>query len=69
MIASITAGLTYKIEASVLKAVYSESFSDRTVKVKIFILQVDNKITNAVEASEERKIKYKMSLLKNPAAE
>ena len=65
----IIAGLTYSMRASILKAVHSEPFSSRSVKAKIFILQVDNKITDAAEASEERKIRYKMSLLRRSAAE
>ena len=33
-----TAGLAYGTEASVLKTVYLESFSNESVKAKIFIL-------------------------------
>ena len=65
----ITAGLTYDTETSMLKAAHSEPFSSESVKAKIFILQVNNKITDAAGASEERKIKYEMSLLRGPAAE
>ena len=35
---AITGGLSYETEVSMLKVAYSESFSDRSVKVKIFIL-------------------------------
>ena len=35
---ALTAGLLFDTGASVLKAVYSESFSSESVKVKIFIL-------------------------------
>ena len=63
MAASTTAGLTYGTEASVLKAAHSEPFSGELMKVRIFILQMDNKITDAAGASEGRKIKYEMSLV------
>ena len=69
MTASITAELTYKIKISMLKAAHSESFSSRIIKIKIFILHMNNKIADAVEASEERKIRYIMSLLRGSAAE
>ena len=65
----ITAGLAYDIETSMLKAVHLESFSSRLIKAKIFILQVNNKITDAAEASKKRKIRYEMSLLRGPTAE
>ena len=69
MTALITAELTYSTEVSIFKAVHSEPFSNRLIKVKIFILQINNKIINAAEASEKRKIRYKMSLLKESMAE
>ena len=69
MAALTTTGLTFKTEANILKAVYSEPFSSRSVKTKIFILQIDNKITNAAGITEKRKIRYKISLLRKPAAE
>ena len=58
-----TGGLVYRIRTNMLKAVYSESFSDELMKAKNFILQINNKITDAAETSEGRKIKYEMSLL------
>ena len=69
MAALITDGLAYGTETSVLKAAHSEPFSGRSVKAKIFILQVDNKIADAAEASEGRKIRYEMSLLRESAVE
>ena len=69
MTASITAGLTYGIEVSMLKTVYLESFSGGSVKTKIFVLQVDNKIADAAEAFKRRKIRYEMSLLRGLTAE
>ena len=62
-------GLTFDTEASMLKAAHSEPFSGKSVKAKIFILQVNNKIADAAEASEERKIRYEMSLLRGLVAE
>ena len=56
MTAIITAELIYDIEASILKTIYSEPFSSEVLKVQIFILQIDNKIADAAETSEERKI-------------
>ena len=47
-----------------LKTVHSNSFRKETTKTRIFILQVDNKITNVTKTFEERKIRYVMSLLK-----
>ena len=69
MTALIITEFTFKTEVSILKAVYSESFSSESVRAKIFILQVDNKITDAVGVTEKRKIRYKMSLLRRSAAE
>ena len=53
---TITGGLAYEMKASMLKTVHSESFSGGSVKTKNFILQIDNKIVDAAEASKERKI-------------
>ena len=50
-----------------LKAVHLKSFSSKSIKMKIFILQVDNKIADTAEVTEEKKIKYRMSLLKSSA--
>ena len=47
-----------------LKTTYSNSFKKETTKIRIFILQVDNKITNVTKTFEERKIRYVMSLLR-----
>ena len=69
MAALITAGLVFKTEANVFKAAHPESFSGGSVKAKIFILQIDNKIADAAGASEGRKIRYEMSLLRGSAAE
>ena len=69
MTALITAGLTYSTEISMLKTAHSKSFSGGSVKIKIFILQMDNKIADAAEILKERKIRYRISLLRGPAAE
>ena len=60
---AITEGLFYETETSMLKTVHFELFSGELMRVKIFILQVNNKIADAAGASEERKICYEMSLL------
>ena len=65
----ITGGLFYGTEVSTLKVIHLEPFSNELMKVKIFILQIDNKIADAVGTSEERKIWYKMSLLQKLMAE
>ena len=69
MTALTTAGLVYSTEANVLKVAHSEPFSDESMKVRIFVLQMDNKIADAAEALKERKIRYKMSLLRGAATE
>ena len=47
-----------------LKIIHSNSFRKETIKTRIFILQIDNKITNTTGTFEERKIRYTMSLLR-----
>ena len=47
-----------------LKTVHLDSFRRETTKTRIFILQVDNKITDVVKTFKERKIRYIMSLLR-----
>ena len=39
--------------AITLKAVHSNSFNSELLKAKMFIIQVDNKITDAAEATDE----------------
>ena len=48
----------------ILKTTHSNSFRKETTKTRIFILQVDNKITNVTRTFKERKIYYVMSLLR-----
>ena len=48
---------------TVLKAVHLNSFSSESLKVKMFIIQVDNKIADAAEVTEDQKIRYTMLLL------
>ena len=47
----------------VLKAIYSDSFSSKSLKVKMFIIQINNKIADTVRAIKDHKIKYVMLLL------
>ena len=55
--------------AIILKTIYPDSFKKETTKTRIFILQVNNKITNTAKTFEERKIRYVMSLLKKITTE
>ena len=52
---------------TVLKTVYLDIFHSGSLKVKMFIIQVNNKIANAAGATEEQKIHYAISLLKESA--
>ena len=69
MTASIIIRLAFSTGASMLKAAHSEPFSSGSMKTRIFVLQLINKIVDAAEATEDRKIRYKMSLLRGSAAE
>ena len=42
--------------AITLKTTHLDSFREETIKTRIFILQVNNKITNVTETFEKRKI-------------
>ena len=52
-----------------LRAAHPDPFYGRNLKAKIFLQQVDNKIANAAGASEGRRIRYMISLLRGTAAE
>ena len=52
-----------------LKAARPDPFYGGNLKAKIFLQQVDNKITDAAGASEGRRIRYMISLLRGSAAE
>jgi hypothetical protein len=52
-----------------LKAVHPNLFLEGTMRARIFIQQVDNKIADAAGASNERKVRYATSLLREQAAE
>jgi hypothetical protein len=47
-----------------LKAVYLDPFLEGAIRVRIFIQQVDNKIVDAAEASNGRKVRYTIFLLR-----
>ena len=47
-----------------LKTIHLDLFRRGTIKTKIFILQIDNKITDTTETFKKRKIRYTMSLLR-----
>ena len=50
--------------AIILKTIHPDSFRRETIKIKIFILQIDNKIIDTTKTFEKRKIRYVMSLLR-----
>ena len=51
-----TEGLIYRTEISMLKTVHSKLFSDEIIKIRIFILQINNKIVDAAKALKNQKI-------------
>ena len=59
----------YGAETITLKTTHSDPFSGGTVKTKVFLQQVDNKIEDATGASDERMIRYVTSLLRGTATE
>ena len=58
-----------RTDSITLKAAHSDSFYGESLKAKIFLQQVDNKIANAAGASERQQIRYMISLLRRLAAE
>ena len=64
-----TIGMSSDTNVITLKTTHSDSFRGGTTKTRIFILQVDNKITDIVKTSEERKIRYIMLLLRKVTIE
>ena len=58
-----------RTDSITLKAAHPDPFYGGNLKAKIFLQQVDNKIANAAGASEGRRIRYMISLLRRPAAE
>ena len=59
-----TLDMSFGTNTITFKTTHSDSFRKETTKVRIFILQINNKITNVIKTSEERKIRYVMSLLR-----
>jgi hypothetical protein len=55
---------TYAEANITLKAVHLDPFLEGTIRARIFIQQVDNKIADAAEASNKRKVRYTTSLLR-----
>ena len=55
--------------AIIFKTIHPNLFRKETIKTRIFILQIDNKITNVTETFEKRKIRYVMFLLKEMTTE
>ena len=52
-----------------LKTAYLNAFYNGSLKIKMFIVQLNNKFMNAVKVTDKRKIRYAMSLLRNSALE
>ena len=52
-----------------LKMTHSDSFRGGTIKTRIFILQIDNKIIDVTRTFKEKKIRYVMSLLREVTTE
>ena len=55
--------------AIIFKTVHSNSFKEKTIKTRIFILQIDNKITNVIRTFKKKKIRYVMFLLRKMTTE
>ena len=55
--------MSVNVNVITFKTTYSNLFKRETIKTRIFILQIDNKITNTTKTFEERKVRYTMSLL------
>ena len=51
------------------KTTHSDSFRRETIKTRIFILQIDNKIMDTTETFEKRKIRYMMFLMREMTTE
>ena len=56
--------MSINTNAIILKTIHPNSFKKETIKTRIFILQVDNKIMNVTKTFKKRKIRYVMSLLR-----
>ena len=54
-------------QAIVLKAVHLDAFYSKSLKAKMFIIQIKNKIADAVKTIDEQKIQYVMLLLRESA--
>ena len=59
----------YGTGAITLKTTHPDSFLEETVKTKVFLQQVDNKIEDATGTSDGRMIRYVTSLLRGTATE
>ena len=56
--------MSFSTNAITLKTTHSDPFRGETIKTRIFILQIDNKITDVTRTFERRKIRYVMFLLR-----
>ena len=64
-----TVDMSTSTNAITLKTIHPDPFRRETIKTRIFILQIDNKITNTTETFERKKICYIMSLLRKVTTE
>jgi hypothetical protein len=63
--ASVAGQSSAYIEANItLKAVHPDPFLEGAMRARIFIQQVDNKIVDAAETSNRRKVRYTIFLLR-----
>ena len=53
---NITEELIFNTEFSIFKVVHSELFSSKSLKIRLFIFQINNKIADAAEVIKKRKI-------------
>ena len=53
----------YKTGTITLKTTYSNPFLKETIKTKVFLQQIDNKIENVTKTLDERMIRYVTLLL------
>ena len=59
----------YGTRVITFKTAHSDPFSGGTMKTKVFLQQIDNKIEDAIGTSNDRMIRYVTSLLRETTAE
>ena len=61
--------IQYETRIIILKTTHLNSFSKETMKTKIFLQQIDNKIKNVIETSNNKIIRYVILLLRETTTE